>query len=262
VSQRDERFIGKVALITGAALGIGRGIALELARGGADVVINERTHIDLAQQTAGEIEQLGRRALVWPADVADRAAIERMFAGVVAHFGHLDIAVANAAISIREPTITAKWENVLRTIEVCQFGVYHTCQLAAQQMVKQGVGSGRSAGKLIVTGSVLAEVPFPTSAPYNMAKAAINHFVRTLASELAEHHINVNCVNPGYIDTPGERAFASEAEIQAGAQRIPWGRLGQPEDIGRAVAFLCSDEADYITGTSLKVDGGYTLGLR
>jgi glucose 1-dehydrogenase len=254
------RFDGQVALITGASRGIGRGIALALAEQGADLVINYRTHPDEAEEVAAAARSLGRRALVWQADVADRSAQEAMFAAAVDHFGHVDIAVANAAYSIRELVIEAKWEHVLRTIEVSQFGVFHTCQLAAQQMVRQGVPAGRrSAGKIIVISSVHAEMPVPTSAAYNMSKAAINHLVSTMAVELASHHVNVNVINPGWIDTPGERAFFSEEEIAEGGKRLPWGRLGTVEEIGRAAAYLAGDEADYVTGTMLRVDGGLVV---
>jgi glucose 1-dehydrogenase len=253
------RFDGKVTLITGASRGIGRGCALLFAAEGADVVVNYRSHPDEAQEVAQAIEQMGRRALVWQADVADREAMERMFAGAVEHFGHIDIAVANAAMSIREPIIHAKWEHVKRVLEVCQFGVFHACQLAAQQMVKQGIRAGRSAGKIVVISSVHEEMPVATSGAYNMAKAAINHLTRTLANELTPYHINVNVINPGWIDTPGERAFATEEEIQEGAKRLPWQRLGTAEDIAKAVAFLASDDADYITGAMLRVDGGLVL---
>ena len=252
-----SRFPGKVALITGASQGIGRGVALCLAAQGADIVVNYCTHAHEAHEVAGEIEAMGRQAWVCQADVADRAAVAWMFAGAVEHFGHIDIAVANAAMSVRELVIEAQWENVLRTIEVSQFGVFHTCQAAAQQMVKQGHG-----GKIVIISSVLEEIAPPTSAAYNMAKAAVNHLGRTMAAELAAHRINVNMINPGWIDTPGERVFASEEAIQAGARRIPWGRLGTAEDIGKAVAFLASDDADYVTGATLRVDGGFVLGLR
>jgi glucose 1-dehydrogenase len=183
-----------------------------------------------------------------------------MFAEAVAHLGRIDIAVANAGMSIREPVLTAKWENVLRVIEVAQFGVFHTCPLAAQQMARQEK-IGRSRGKIIVISSIYAELAAPTSAAYNMAKAAVNHLVSTMAAELAEYHINVNTINPGWIDTPGERRYATEAEIEQGAKQLPWKRLGMPEDIGQAVVFLASDAADYITGTMLRVDGGFVHGL-
>ena len=254
-----QRFTGKVALVTGAARGIGRGIALCLAEEGADVIVNDLPPADGlgARGTAQEVEALGRRALAYDADISDREQVAALFAAGAAHFGQIDIAVANAAFSIREPVVEARWEHVLRTIEVTQFGVFHTCQAAAQQMVRQGRG-----GKIVIVGSILAEIPFPSSAAYNMAKAAVNHLGRTLAAELAARRINVNVVNPGYIDTPGERKFATEEQLQRAGRNIPWGRLGTPRDIGRAVAYLASDDADYVTGSVLQVDGGYRLGMR
>jgi glucose 1-dehydrogenase len=254
-----QRLEGKVALITGAARGIGRGVALCLAEEGADIVVNDLPPAEGAgaRGTAAEIEALGRRALAYDADVSDRAQVAALFAAGAAQFGRIDIAVANAAFSIREPVVEARWENVLRTFEVTQFGVFHTCQAAARRMLEQGGG-----GKIVIVGSILAEVPFVNSSAYNMAKAAINHLGRTLAAELALHHVNVNVVNPGYIDTPGERKFATEEQIQRAARNIPWGRLGTPRDIGRAVAYLASDDADYVTGSVLQVDGGYKLAMR
>lgn len=254
------RFAGKVALVTGAAQGIGAGIARQLAQEGADVAINDVGNLSAAQALAAEIQAMGRQAAVFQADVADRPAMIAMMADIVRTFGHLDIAVANAAINRREPIAEATWENVQRTIEVAQFGVFHCCQLAAQQMIRQPLKT-RTRGKIVIISSVHSELPVRNSAAYNMAKAAINHFGRTLALELAPQRINVNVISPGWIDTPGERVHASEEALQDGGRRIPWGRLGQPEDIARAVAFLCSDDADYITGAELRVDGGFVLGL-
>lgn len=255
------RFGGKVALITGSSRGIGLGIAESLAAEGASVVINHLGDGENAQAAAESVLALGGQALIHEADVADRNAVIKMVQATVDHFGSLDIAVANAAFSIREPVLTAEWENVRTVIEVAQFGVFHTCQLAVQQMVRQ-IEGGRPGGKVLITGSVLAEYPFPNSAAYNMAKAAVNHFARTLAAELLPYRINVNVINPGWIDTPGERRYTSDADIAAAAPSLPWGRLGTPTDIGKAAAFLLSDDADYITGTSLRVDGGYMLGMR
>lgn len=253
-----QRFEGKVALITGAARGIGRGIALCLAEEGADIIVNDLPPVDGlgARGTVREVEQLGRQALAYDADISDRDQVAALFAAGVARFGHIDIVVANAAFSIRELVIEAQWEHVLRTLEVTQFGVYHTCQAGAQRMIQQG------GGKIVIIGSILAEIPFASSSAYNMAKAAVVHLGRTLAAELASHRINVNIINPGYIDTPGERKFATEEQIQRAARSIPWGRLGTPRDIGRAVAYLASDDADYITGCVLQIDGGYKLGMR
>ncbi len=255
-----RRFEGKTALVTGASLGIGRGIALCLAEEGANVVVNYRTSEAEAKSAAEEIRGMGSEALVWQADVSDRGAIAAMIEGAVERFGRLDVAVANAAVSIREPVVEAKWENVMRTFEVTQFGVFHTCQLAAQQMLKQPL-TGRSRGKIVIISSVHEEIAFPSSGAYNMSKAAINHLGRTMAAELAGDRINVNVINPGWIDTPGERSFYSEEEIAEGGKRIPWGRIGVPEDIGKAAAYLASDDADYATGSILRVDGGFVHGL-
>jgi glucose 1-dehydrogenase len=251
---------GKVALVTGASRGIGRGIALCLAAEGADIVVNYRSHPAEARQVVEAVEGMGCRALSWQADVAQRDAVAAMVAGAVEAFGRLDIAVANAAYSVREPVVDAAWEHVEQVIQVSQFGVFHTCQLAARQMVAQAE-AGEGGGKIVIISSILEEMPAPGSAAYNMAKAAINHLGRTMAGELARYQINVNMVNPGWIDTPGERQYASEEQLRDGGKRIPWGRLGTSEDIGKAVAFLVSDNADYITGATLRVDGGFLLGL-
>jgi glucose 1-dehydrogenase len=252
-----QRLAGKVALITGAAQGIGQGIALCLAEEGADIVVNDLpptagSDVEDARGTARAIEALGCQVLVY---------VAAMFAAGVAHFGHIDIVVANAAMTIRELVVEAKWENVLRTLEVTQFGVFHTCQMAAQQLITQR-SAGRPGGKIIIISSVQAVAPKITSAPYNMAKAAITHLGRTLAAELAEYHINVNIIHPGWIDTPGEHKLATAEELRAGAKRIPWGRMGTPRDIGRAAAYLASDDANYVTGSVLQVDGGFLLGER
>ena len=125
-------------------------------------------------------------------------------------------------------------------------------------MVEQALNPS-SRGKIVIISSVQSEVAAEGSAAYNMAKAAINHFASTLAAELAESRINVNVITPGWIDTPGERSFYSEEEIQEGGKQLPWGRIGTPRDIGKAVAYLASDDADYVTGSILKVDGGYVV---
>jgi glucose 1-dehydrogenase len=253
-----RKFEGKTALITGAARGIGRGIALCLAAEGANVVVNDRDHAELAAEVVDEIRAMGQETIFWQADVSDREAVAAMFAGVVERFGRIDVVVSNAAMSIREPVVEAKWEHVLATLEVTQFGVFHVCQMAAQQMVKQDPNP-LSRGKIVVISSVQSEVAATESAAYNKAKAAINQFAMTLAVEVVDKRINVNVITPGWIDTPGERAFYSEEEIQASGRLLPWGRIGTPEDIGKAVAFLASDDADYITGTILRVDGGYVV---
>ena len=252
-----QRLASKVALVTGASRGVGRGAAICLAEEGADVLVNYRTHPDEAEEVVAAVTALGRRALAWQADVADRDQVERMVQATVEHFGRLDIAVANAAYSVRQPLLTADWEGVKRTVDVTMFGVFHTCQFAARRMVAQGHG-----GKIVIISSLVSDMVFGSAPIYSMCKAAINQMGRMLADELAPHHINVNVIKPGWTDTPGERAFFSDAEIESGGKLIPWGRLATARDIGKCVVYLASDDADYVTGAAIPVDGGYMGGMR
>jgi glucose 1-dehydrogenase len=245
---------GKVALVTGASRGIGRGCAIELARAGARVTVNYDSHEDEARDTAAEIERLGSEAMIYGASVADRPAVDAMVAATVERFGRLDIVVANAARSVRRPFLELTPQDVADTWAVSLWGVFHAAQAGARVIARQGEG-----GKIVVISSVLSFIPFANSLPYNTAKAGINQMAYTMAAELTGHRINVNVIEPGWTDTPGERAFLSEAELQAAAGELPWGRLATIEDVGRACAFLCSSAADYITGACLRVDGGYWL---
>lgn len=245
---------GKVVLITGASKGIGRGCAIECAKSGADVAINYRTEDGTAQSAAEEVRALGRRALLVRGDVADQHSVEDMVARTVAEFGRLDGFVSNAVYSDRELMIDADMAGFRRTIDVSMWGSFYGVRAAAQQMVRQ-----RSGGVITVISSPHAVIAVPTSMAYNMAKAAIDHMARTAAIELAPHRIRVNVVHPGWIDTPGERKFFSEDQLAEGAKSIPWGRLGRPDEIGKLVAFMMSDDCDYMTGSTVLMDGGISL---
>ncbi len=256
----NKRLLGKVALITGSSRGIGKGIALKMAEEGADIVVNYYSHTDEADETVQMIQSVGQKAIAIRADISKRDEVVALFEQALQYFSQINIVVANAGMSIRETVLEAQWENVLKTIEINQFGTFHTCQLAAQQMVKQQEW-GIPGGKIIIVSSILEEIAPQSSAAYNMSKAAINHLGRTMAIELASYHINVNMLNPGWIDTPGERKYVSDEIIQKSQSSIPWKRLGSIEDMGNAAAFLASDEADYITGSTLRIDGGFVLGM-
>jgi glucose 1-dehydrogenase len=244
----------KVALITGASRGIGRGCAIEMAKCGADIIVNYRSHPDEAEAVVEAIQTLGRRAIAVGADVADRKAVEAMTRQGIDCFGKIDILVNNAAMSIRRPFLEIAVEEVARTIDVCMWGVFHCSQVVARRMVERGGG-----GKILIISSVHAFIPYGNSIAYNTAKAGINNMGYTMATELAQYRINVNVIEPGWTDTPGERNFYSEEQLQEGGKQLPWGRLATIEDIGKAAAFLCSDAADYITGACLRVDGGLWL---
>lgn len=243
----------KKMLVTGASKGIGRGCALELARAGADVAVNYRSSDEDAKSLAEEIRSLGRECLLLKGDVSKQEEIERFVDECVAHFGKLDGFVSNAVYSDRELMLDADIEGFRKTIDVSMWGAFFGVRAAAKQMVKQGGGS------IVVVSSPHAKIPFPTAMAYNMAKAAIDHMARTAAIELAQHHIRVNIVHPGWIDTPGERKFFSDEQLEEGAKSIPWKRLGRPEEIGRLVSFMMSQDCDYMTGSTVLMDGGITL---
>ncbi len=245
---------GKVALITGGNRGIGKGCALELARLGADVVVNYRGHAEEAESVAAAVRAMGRRVLVFQADVADRAACSAMLERTVAEFGRIDVLVANAALTVRKPFLELEEADFTRTLGVTLLGAFHCAQFAARHMVRQGEG-----GSIVFMSSVHAVLPVIASLPYNAAKAGMNHMSRTIAAELAPHQIRVNVIEPGWTDTPGERAFLSEEKLQEGAKALPFGRLATIEDIARGVGYLASPSGAYVTGATLRIDGGLVL---
>lgn len=248
------QFSGRNALVTGASRGIGRATALTLARGGANVAINFRSHPDEAAEVCREIEKLGRKALAVQCDVADQAAVESMVAQTVQAFGGLNLFVSNAAYSDRQLMIEADMAGFRRTVDVTMWGAFFGLRASAQQMVKQGRG-----GSIVIVSSPHAVLAIPTAMAYNMSKAAIDHMARTAAIELVEHRIRVNIVHPGWIDTPGERKFFSEEQMQSGGKKLPWGRLGTPDEIANGICFVLSDAADYMTGSTFSMEGGVSL---
>jgi glucose 1-dehydrogenase len=226
---------------------------VELARCGADVVFCDICEPELAGSTLSAIRQTGQSARYFRTSVADRPGVERLFADMLDEFGRLDILVNNAAVSIRKPLVDLEVTDVQKVWDVALWGVFHCSQLAARQMVKQGGGS------IVVISSVHAVRPFPNSTAYNGAKAAVNNMARTWAAELAKDNVRVNVIEPGWIDTPGERNYYTEEQILEEGRKLPLGRLGKPEEIATAVRYLVSDEAAYITGSCMRVDGGILL---
>jgi 3-oxoacyl-[acyl-carrier protein] reductase len=244
------RLEGRRALVTGGSRGIGRGIAVEMAREGADVVVNYRRDEDSARATVAEIERLGRRAVAVQADVADWPAVERMAAQAIAALGGLDIVVANSGVASRTQTV---WEMDVehwhRVIGVDLHGVFYTCRATARHLVDQRRGT------IILISSIGADVCAAMGAPYYVAKAGVNALTKTLAKECAPAGVRVNCIAPGLVETDmGTRMMKAYGDAMLAG--IPLGRPGQPEDIGRAAVYLASDDAGFITGKILRVDGG------
>jgi glucose 1-dehydrogenase len=242
---------GKTALVTGAARGIGRGCALEFARAGADVALNDRIRTPQLESVAAEIRALGRRSLIIEGDIFRRPTAEQVVEQAIRELGHLGILLSNPAFQKRQNFLDYDPETFTKVIEGTLISGFHMSQLAARHMVKRGHG-----GKIIFISSVHVLTPYAQSVAYNAGKSGLNQMAFTIANELSGYHINVNVIEPGWIDTPGEHeAFGDAVMAQAGTS-LPWGRLGTPEDIGKAAVFLASDDADYVTGTALRVDGG------
>jgi glucose 1-dehydrogenase len=244
---------GRVALITGGSRGIGRGCARVMAGAGADIVINYFSHGDDAESVAQEVREAGREALVVRGDVADRADVDKMVDAAVERFGRLDIAVCNSYYSKRQPFLDIEIPEMQRTMDVTFWGSFHTAQAAARQMVKQGNG-----GSLVFITSLYAVIPHAGSLPYNSAKAGVNHMAETIANEMAVHRIRANSIQPGWTDTPGERQYFTEEQMREAGKEIPWGRLATIDEIAQAATFLASDAAEYVTGASLRIDGGFS----
>ena len=248
-------FTGKVAIVTGAGKGVGHAIAVWLADAGADVVVSSRTLSDL-EKVVKEIEADGHKGLAVPADVSKGIDVKRLFDAAVNGFGKVDILVNNAAIFPYAPFLDmteADWDKVQNTNIK---GMFMCSQAAAKQMVKQGGG-----GKIVNIASIEGEFPLTAGrVHYHASKGAVINFTRGLAKELAEYKINVNAIAPGMTETPGLEAAMGGWKPDAITGRIPLGRLGTPDDIAKAVLFIASDAAEYITGFTLFVDGGLLLG--
>lgn len=248
------KLAGQAALVTGAARGIGRGCALELARAGADIALNDRESSPEADTLLAEIQSLGRRAVLVAGDAFERASCESIVARAIEAFGGLNILVSNPAFSRRGDFLDYDPATFEKVLQGTLTGGFHISQLVARHLVERGRG-----GKIVFISSVHARIPYARSVAYNAAKSGLNHMATTIAAELVQHRINVNVIEPGWIDTPGEHVTFGDDAIQQAASTLPWGRLGTPADIGRAAVFLCSPDADYITGSSLLVDGGFAL---
>ena len=243
---------GKKALVTGASRGIGRAIALALAAEGADVVVNYAGSEAAAKAVAAEIEAMGRKALVLQADISSNEAATAMVDAAVKEFGRIDILVNNAGITRDGLLMRMKEEDWDAVLTPNLQGVFNCTKAAVQYMMKQ------KAGRIVSISSVVGLMGNAGQANYAAAKAGVLGFTKAVAKEVAARGITVNAIAPGFIQTD-MTAVLSEKVVEGMLNTIPLHKLGDPEDIAKAVVFLVSDDAKYITGQTLHVDGGMVM---
>lgn len=250
-SGQSGKLAGKVACVTGAGTGIGVGIALGLAEAGADVAVSYFGSEEGARETVQQIEALGRRALLHRADVSQGEQARGLVDATVNSFGRIDIMVNNSGVTWPKPFLELDEETWDRTFAINLRGMYLCSQRAAQHMVRQGGG-----GRIINLSSVHGFSATRNHAHYEATKGGINMFTKALGIELAPHAITVNCIAPGAIEV--ERYYKTNPDYDRDAmgQRIPLGRVGFPKDVAPLAVFLASDDASYITGETILVDGG------
>ncbi len=240
--------LGKVALVTGGAQGIGKAIALILARNGADVAVWD-INLEKAQETANEIEALGKRSIAMKVNVADFKEVERTVDAVVEQWGRIDILVNNAGITRDRLILRMTEEDWDVVLNVNLKGTFNCTKAVIRHMSKH------RSGKIVSIASVTGEMGNPGQANYGASKAGVIGFTKTIAREFAARGINVNAIAPGFIQTAMTDAIPEKAKEEL-KRMIPMERLGQPEDVAEAVLFLVSERSSYITGQVLNVNGG------
>jgi len=244
---------GRVALVTGAARGLGNAISQALAHAGADVALGLRD-VRTGGDVAGAIEKMGRRVLPLQMDTAHMSQIQAAIQETVARFGRLDILVNNAGVGPENPAELVREEDFDYTVNVNLKGTFFACQAAAKVMIAQEYG------RIINMGSQAGFVALPTESIYCMTKAAISHLTKCLAVEWGKHNITVNAVAPTFIETPGTEPALADPKFKADVTERIAGlhRIGQPMEVAGAVVFLASPAASLITGDTILIDGGWT----
>ena len=251
-----KKLEGKIAIVTGSDSGIGRGIAIEFAKQGANVTVTYHSDKEGAMETVNAVEQEGRKALLLHLGVTDEALVKDLFAKTIETFGTVDILVNNAGVKGASKSVTEMTtEEFDNTIKANLYGPFYTCRSFAQYRKAQG-----GKGKIINITSVHEEIMAKKASDYNSAKGALRNFTRTLALELAELQINVNNIGPGMIVTPmNQDIMDSEEVLKKKEASIPLKRAGYPDEIGKLAVFLASSDADYVTGSTYFMDGGLML---
>jgi glucose 1-dehydrogenase len=247
-------FAGKIALVTGASGGIGSACVRALASAGADIAAADVRFTELGESALTHARQLGRSIYSRPFDIADQSACEAFVNKAVESLGGIDLHVASAVYSDREPFTTADMTGFRKTIDISMWGSYYMLRAVANAMIRQKRG-----GAIVIVSSPHAQVPFPNCMAYNMAKAGQDAMARTAAIELLPHKIRVNILHPGWTDTPGERKYFSEADLARVGPTLPSGRLATADEMARGTLFLLDPANEHVNGTTLTMDGGLSL---
>jgi glucose 1-dehydrogenase len=262
MSDNQQILKGQQALVTGANSGIGRAVAIGLAQVGADVAVNYVSKPEDAEDVAHEIEKLGRRAITLKADVSKQDEVEKMFADAIKQFGTLHICVSNAGLQRDAKFIDMTLEQWNTVISVNLTGQFLCAQAAVREFKRRGIVASvsKAAGKLICMSSVHQEIPWAGHVNYAASKGGVMLLMKSMAQELAPDFIRVNGIAPGAIRTPiNKPAWDTPKAYHDLMELIPYKRIGEPEDIAQVATWLASDASDYVTGTTLFVDGGMTL---
>ncbi|MFN8306805.1 MAG: SDR family oxidoreductase [Ferruginibacter sp.] len=253
----------QVAIITGASSGIGAGCAKEMAKEGAKVIVNYPVAQarEMAEKVVEEIVANGGRAMAYKCDVSNEEEVKEMFAGVINEFGTVDILINNAGLQKDAPFTEMTLDQWNYVLNVNLTGQFLCAREAVKEFLRRGVnGKSKSAGKIICMSSVHEVIPWAGHANYAASKGGVMLMMKTIAQEFAPRKIRINSIAPGAIATPiNHDAWDTQAHLQELLKLIPQKRVGQVEDIGKAAVWLASDDADYVNGTTLFVDGGMTL---
>jgi len=258
----DRVLVGQKALVTGANSGIGKAVALALGRAGADVVVNWVVGEEAAQEIVDQIKGFGVDACAIKGDVSREDQVQAMFREMRERFGTIDILVNNAGVQRDAPFDQMTLENWNRVIGINLTGQFLCAREAVREFKRRGVVPAVScaAGKIVCMSSVHEVIPWAGHANYAASKGGIMMMMKSMSQELAPHRIRINSIGPGAIRTPINTAAWSTPEAYAALMKlVPYKRIGEPDDIGRAVVWLASDASDYVNGTTLYVDGGMTL---
>jgi glucose 1-dehydrogenase len=253
---------GQAALVTGGDSGIGKGVALELAKAGAKVIINHVDAHEVAEKTVDEIKAAGGEAYAIHADVSNEAEVQAMFAEMFQQYSTIDILVNNAGLQRDSCLVDMTLEQWQTVININLTGQFLCAREATREFIRRGVVEGRSkaAGKIICMSSVHEVIPWAGHVNYATSKGGIMMMMKSMAQELAPHKIRVMSIGPGAIQTHiNSNAWSTPEALNKLLTLIPYNRIGEPEDIGKLATWLASDEADYITGTTIFMDGGMTL---